>query len=1314
MSLRRMMLFTLGSKIKNLVSAFRALVLANQGAMEADTCMETQLTELDNQGLLDSADIVFTPNGYADGEVFQLKPTLGTTPIRNLLYNTGLFSTAFIANNAVSYATSTASTDPFGGPYSNLVAETAENTGHNITARPFPYIKFQAQYTFSVYLKKGNGATAPNIMQLYLVGGVPTSAFANFNINIGTVVRTGGGLVSASIQNAGNGWWRCIITFNTTGAIETSSATVAFTNNTDATSRGITYVGATTSNVFMYGLQFEESSTVSAYQDIAVPQLINNAGGVIRLGQLATKLESDKNVNFAGYNLIRGSSTPEGPLFVVSRATSQANVAQAPDGTMTAYKIVEDTSNGIHFISATVFFSQKLGSVVSASVYLKAAERTRAYVEINDSPRFPAALFDLLNGTLISTTSPLLTASIESVGDGWYKCNVSLTRANVNNIDVLTRAGVSLAIMPMVGTSPTYTGNGTSGILVWQPQAVLGTTPKPLLPSTLNFFPKLSYNDFDGYNQLNTCPILNLEMGATNLFPFSEDFNRGGNIVQQSQDFTQAVWLKGGSTIVSSTRVAPDGTSTATELSDVGASSTPGVTRQGDIIATSTSIVYSIYTKNVSTTTRRFLLRNTTTATNFDILTFNYSSTGDLGNGWFSEDVGNGWFRLSYIRTTGINIGNNLWVYYGRTDTAPVGATDVWQVWGAQVEPNERLTDYTLTTTTLALGATTVNATVTSRTTPSPNRDFLADTLTANANNATLIKIGAGLAVNANRVFSIYLKRKTGTGNVTVSLGQDSVIANINATDWTRVSVQAPSSVAGIVSTYSSTGTAYTVTTTNPHGLLTGESIRFDATSGGAADQNIGAITVTSPTQFTFVGASVTTSGNCQIFANSGKIQLANSGDEVFIWGANLEGLNSSTQIANSYTPSYTLSTSTRATDVAYFNIPSGSTKTVFFEYKKIGANVNATTQPILWMTDNIGPTFGNDYIGLNGINSMTFTKRVNQVATTFANPLSSYGFVTNKYQKIAFVFNSNNVDIWIDGAYQTTTSFATANRVRYMVFSGAVGSLSLKSYYCWNAVLNNSQLTQLTYNPYFTNGSTELTQVIGRAFANSIAVPPDATLQALDTFILALKASGTWDKMDAVYNFAYNNVNFATFSRLNLKNTLNSLGTNGTMTYQTNGYLAGAGSSYLTGYRPGVSNVQYQPDAFSRTHILYQAAAGARIDANTINDLNDTFYNSNTNAHRALSNTNLPQSVDMSGAGLKSIIRNTSASVSLYNQSTGVTLTQPRSGAYGTSQQFFPFGNGLGVGFSCFGAPLTQTDIDTIRTAYNTYLTAIGLTPFA
>lgn len=1308
MAIRRLMMMGLTNYIRSLIAEFRSQVNSNGGIFEAEDCMYTELDEINKQELLGSATHVYTSNSYADGETFQLRPSITNTPIRNLLWNTGVFNTVTSTNNAVSYGPTTLSTDPFGGTYSTLIAETTANSPHSVTSRIFPYTRANTNYTFSVYLKKGNGATAPNIIQLFILGsGFAVAGFANFNILTGTIVRIGSAAVSASITDAGNGWWRCSITQIPNAGVEGSVATVAFTNNVDVTSRAASYVGQTTSNVFAYGMQVEEGTSVTSYQDITHPLLLNNAGGVVRLGTLATKLNSDKTVGFAGYNLFRGSSAPESPLLVVTRATTQANVAQAPDGTMTAYKIVEDTSNGSHVIGGDVLNLRKPDTTATFTVYMKAAERTFGFIQFSDNPRFPTARINLTNGTISSIGSGITLYS-EDVGNGWYKYVATATRLSSINI-----ATSNFVFGPMLNSAAiSYTGDGTSGILVWQPQAVLGTTPKPSLPSTLNFFPKISYNDFDGYNDLNTCPNLNLEVALSNLCPLSEDFNRGGNLVLQSQDFTQAVWNKGGATIVSSTRVAPDGTSTGTELSDVGASSTPSAMLQNNIVATSTNVVYSIYTKAVSLTTdgkRTFLLRNGTTLTNFDVLQFDYSSTGNLGNGWFSEDVGNGWFRLSYTRTTGISIGDILLIYYGRGTAAAAGATDIWQVWGAQVEPNERLTDYTLTTTAIALGATTNNMTVTSRTEPSPNPDYLADTLSATSNNALLRKFGTPTPSAARRIFSIYLKRKTGVGTVTVSAGGAGVVANLSTSEWTRV-YHAGVTLAG---NFTATSGAFTVTFTVNHGLSTGDPIYFDGP--GTTDFSVAAITVVNPTTITFRSGTTTSSGICAVYPNVGIVNLSTAGDEVYAWGAQLELLqNFLNVLPTSYMPAFGTTAISRAQEVFYLNIPATVNKTVYVEFKKIGGNNNTTTFPLFFLGDNLGPTFANNYVGVNGTTSITMVKRVNAASTTFANPLSSYGFITNKYNKFAFVFNGTNVDIWIDGVLQTTTSFSTPQLVRYFTFLGITGIVSLKSIYSWERVLTPTQLSQLTYSPMFPNGTTELTQVVGRAFASSLTLPSNSTLQALDTFIATLITSGIWNKMDAIYNFAYNNTAVSAFSRLNLKSTFYSLGVNGTMTYQANGYLAGAGNSYLSGYTPGTNNVQYQVESFSRTHILYQSASGAAIDQNTINGANDAFFNSNTNAHRAMSNVNLPQSVDMSGTGLKSIMRNSFNSVSLYNQSTGTTLTQNRSGNYGASQQFFPFGNGLGVGFSCFGAPLTQTDIDTIRTAYNTYLSAIGLTPFA
>ncbi len=733
MAIRRLMMMGLANYIRSLIAEFRSQVDLNQGIFEAEDCMYNDLDSLNKQELLGSATNVYTPNSYADGETFQLRPSVNNTPIKNLLWNTGIFNTNTVSNNAVSYGPSTASTDPFGSTYTNLIAETTANSAHSITSRIFPYTRNATAYTFSVYLKKGNGATAPDIMQLNFIGsGFPVSSFANFNINTGTLVLAGSG-VTTSITNIGSGWFRCSITVTPSAVNEGTVATVCFTNNNGAVTRNPTYTGVVTNNVFAHGMQVEIGSSPTSYQDIAHPALINNIGAVVRLNQIVTKLNSDKSVGFAGYNLLRDTNN-----LILSWSLTRASFSYlsqiAPDGSLTAHKLIEDTTaSNTHSFGLTTFIAQfKKGTPITFSIYAKAAERNWFYIQYfeggSTDPSVVNTYFDLANG-VIGNIGTGVTAAIENIGSGWYKCSVTRVKDTVGtNIDgILFTIGMSTA-----NGQTNYTGNGTSGMIFWQPQLVTGTATKSLLPSILNFFPKLTYNDSDGYNDLTTCPNINLEVSKAQNFNLSEDFNRGGNLLLQSQDWTQAIWAKGGATIVSSLRVAPDGTSTATELSDVGASGTPGVTQQ-TFTATSDVITYSIYTKAVSTSTRRFLLRNSTTSTNFDILDFNYSSTGNLGNGWFSEDVGNGWFRLSYTRTTGISIGNSLQAYYGRTNTAAVGATDVWQVWGAQVEPNERVTEYTRTTTATVLGTTTTNMSITSRTTPSPNPDYLADTLLATA-----------------------------------------------------------------------------------------------------------------------------------------------------------------------------------------------------------------------------------------------------------------------------------------------------------------------------------------------------------------------------------------------------------------------------------------------------------------------------------------------------------------------------------------------------------------------------------------------------
>ncbi len=172
------------------------------------------------------------------------------------------------------------------------------------------------------------------------------------------------------------------------------------------------------------------------------------------------------------------------------------------------------------------------------------------------------------------------------------------------------------------------------------------------------------------------------------------------NQVLWSQNFSQSAWSKSTYDTLTTGSSAPDGTPTATLVDETNAYLDPAVFAQfSNIRANGTTITYSIYTKKGTATSRSFLLRNTTTLTNFTGLSFQYSISSSAA-GWTVQDVGDGWFRLAYTQTTGITPGDMLAVYAGRTNAAAPGSTATWYLWGAQVESTPYATPYIQSTST--------------------------------------------------------------------------------------------------------------------------------------------------------------------------------------------------------------------------------------------------------------------------------------------------------------------------------------------------------------------------------------------------------------------------------------------------------------------------------------------------------------------------------------------------------------------------------------------------------------------------------------
>ena len=164
-----------------------------------------------------------------------------------------------------------------------------------------------------------------------------------------------------------------------------------------------------------------------------------------------------------------GTTWGQVQLTVTSDATT------APDGTTTADKLVESVNNANHRIGQG---TTSVGDqVFTHSFFAKASERTWVGVYESTFQGVRFASFDLTNGVAYVNASTVAgfgtTASIQNVGNGWYRCSCT---AKVPTGTASGSRGFIGNIMIMTGeTTETYTGDGTSGLFVWQAQMETGS-----------------------------------------------------------------------------------------------------------------------------------------------------------------------------------------------------------------------------------------------------------------------------------------------------------------------------------------------------------------------------------------------------------------------------------------------------------------------------------------------------------------------------------------------------------------------------------------------------------------------------------------------------------------------------------------------------------------------------------------------------------------------------------------------------------------------------------------------------------------------
>ena len=326
------------------------------------------------------------------------------------------------------------------------------------------------EYTLSIYAKAG---TADNIRITNITSGT-TGAW--FDLSTGTIGTQNGASNSSTITDVGNGWYRITRTF---GSVTANSSTESLFGINDGD--GLT-TAPSNGYLYVWGAQIEKRSSATAYTPTTSspitkyqPALQTAGNNVARFDHNPTTGESlGLLIEESRSNLQVYSEEFDNAAWSKGASTITPNTIIAPDGTLTADKLVEDNTTSTHSVSDVFSFTS--GTSYTVSIYAKAAERDYLLFQPSNNTEFPLqASFNLSNGTVASVITELGTPSITDVGNGWYRCSITGT----------TTATSSRTLRFLIGNgSFTYTGDGYSGIYIWGAQIEAGTFPTSYIKTT--------------------------------------------------------------------------------------------------------------------------------------------------------------------------------------------------------------------------------------------------------------------------------------------------------------------------------------------------------------------------------------------------------------------------------------------------------------------------------------------------------------------------------------------------------------------------------------------------------------------------------------------------------------------------------------------------------------------------------------------------------------------------------------------------------------------------------------------------------------